>query len=233
MRLWYILFRTHIKSLPQLTSYHLPRLRGHVSKGTLFQTAPLKLPSLVRVAAALFATTRAAPGACAAMSSSGAPEGLSDGCRGAPLAPGAKLPIAGDESIMSQKGHGTSAGPVRAALRWGVDGKLADRICNFNRVRLGVSVPLSSVREAWGLSPQAISQDGLPAAPLPPVSTTRSTAATGSRRASSQRRAARARRRFLTPSRGGPCSSRLAGDHGRTLKRSRARTGGPPFATRR
>ena len=34
---------------------------------------------------------------------------------------------------MRAKAHGTSLGPVRAALRWGVDAKLADRICSFNR----------------------------------------------------------------------------------------------------
>jgi peptide methionine sulfoxide reductase MsrB len=64
---------------------------------------------------------------------SSAPEGLSAGCKGAPLAPGAALPLAGDESIMRAKAHGTSLTPVRAALRWGVDAKLADRICSFNR----------------------------------------------------------------------------------------------------
>lgn len=58
---------------------------------------------------------------------------LSSGCRGAPLVPGQKLPLPGDESLMAPKAHGTSAGPVRAALRWGVDAKLADRICSFNR----------------------------------------------------------------------------------------------------
>lgn len=61
--------------------------------------------------------------------SSGAPEGLSDGCKGAPAAPGAKLPIMGEESLMSQKGHGTCAKPVQQKLRWSCDPKLADRIC--------------------------------------------------------------------------------------------------------
>ena len=42
-------------------------------------------------------------------------------------------PVMGDESIMSQKGHGTSAQPVQADLLYGVDVKMADRICNFNR----------------------------------------------------------------------------------------------------
>jgi peptide methionine sulfoxide reductase MsrB len=64
---------------------------------------------------------------------SSVPDGLSDGCKGAPLKPNQKLPIAGDESIMCAKSHGTSAAPVKASLRWGCDNKLADRICNFNR----------------------------------------------------------------------------------------------------
>ena len=34
---------------------------------------------------------------------------------------------------MSPKAHGTSEAPVQADLRWNVDGKTADRICNFNR----------------------------------------------------------------------------------------------------
>lgn len=34
---------------------------------------------------------------------------------------------------MSPKAHGTSNTPVQDNLRWGVDGDLADRICNFNR----------------------------------------------------------------------------------------------------
>ena len=58
---------------------------------------------------------------------------LSKGCVGAPLKPGSRLPIAGDESIMAPKAHGTSATPVKAALRWGCDPKLADRICSYNR----------------------------------------------------------------------------------------------------
>lgn len=41
--------------------------------------------------------------------------------------------VAGDESIMSPKEHGTSRTPVLANLRWSVDRDLADRICNFNR----------------------------------------------------------------------------------------------------
>ena len=39
----------------------------------------------------------------------------------------------GDEDIMVQKGHGTSASPVQSDLLYGVDNKLADKITNFNR----------------------------------------------------------------------------------------------------
>ena len=39
----------------------------------------------------------------------------------------------GDESIMSQKSHGTSEKPVQENLRWNCDVKNADKICNFNR----------------------------------------------------------------------------------------------------
>ena len=35
--------------------------------------------------------------------------------QGAPLAPGAKLPLAGTESIMSPKAHGTTAKPVQVS----------------------------------------------------------------------------------------------------------------------
>ena len=66
-------------------------------------------------------------------SNASAPDGLSAGCVGAPAAPGASLPLAGDESIMRAKAHGTSAAAVQAGLRWAVDNKLADRICSFNR----------------------------------------------------------------------------------------------------
>jgi len=44
-----------------------------------------------------------------------------------------KLPIMGDEKIMSQKKHGTSETPVMDTLKYGVDRNLADRICNYNR----------------------------------------------------------------------------------------------------
>lgn len=39
----------------------------------------------------------------------------------------------GDESIMAQKAHGTSAEPVQSDLRYGVSNKLADKITNYNR----------------------------------------------------------------------------------------------------
>lgn len=41
--------------------------------------------------------------------------------------------VMGDESIMSQKTHGTSEVPVQKNLRWNCDNEVADRICNFNR----------------------------------------------------------------------------------------------------
>ena len=39
----------------------------------------------------------------------------------------------GDEDIMSPKEHGTSAKPVQPDLRFEVNNRLADKICNFNR----------------------------------------------------------------------------------------------------
>ena len=48
------------------------------------------------------------------------------------FAVGGKLRF-GDESIMDQKDHGTSAVPVQESLRYGVSRKLADRISNYNR----------------------------------------------------------------------------------------------------
>lgn len=66
---------------------------------------------------------------CAMGSASSVPEGLSDGCKGAPVAPGAKLPLMGDESIMRPKAHGTCDKAVPSTVRWGCDPKLADRIC--------------------------------------------------------------------------------------------------------
>jgi len=41
--------------------------------------------------------------------------------------------VMGEESIMSQKSHGTSEKPVQQKLRWSCNADLADRICNFNR----------------------------------------------------------------------------------------------------
>jgi peptide methionine sulfoxide reductase MsrB len=48
------------------------------------------------------------------------------------LAIGGK-PMFGDESIMSQKAHGTSEKPVQSDLLYGVSNQAADKICNFNR----------------------------------------------------------------------------------------------------
>jgi hypothetical protein len=45
---------------------------------------------------------------------------------------GGKL-VLGDESLMSEKAHGTSSSPVQSDLLYGVSDKLADKICNFNR----------------------------------------------------------------------------------------------------
>ena len=42
-------------------------------------------------------------------------------------------PLVGPNEIMRQKGHGTFTQPVQSKLRYGCDGKLADKICNFNR----------------------------------------------------------------------------------------------------
>lgn len=42
-----------------------------------------------------------------------------------------KYPIMAEESIMSQKQHGTSDAPVQKDLRWKCDFETADRICNF------------------------------------------------------------------------------------------------------
>eukprot|EP00427_Karlodinium_veneficum_P023120 CAMPEP_0169100914 /NCGR_PEP_ID=MMETSP1015-20121227/21347_1 /TAXON_ID=342587 /ORGANISM="Karlodinium micrum, Strain CCMP2283" /LENGTH=192 /DNA_ID=CAMNT_0009161899 /DNA_START=226 /DNA_END=804 /DNA_ORIENTATION=- len=38
-----------------------------------------------------------------------------------------------DESIMKQKAHGTTENPVQKNLLYGVDRKIADRICSYNR----------------------------------------------------------------------------------------------------
>jgi hypothetical protein len=41
--------------------------------------------------------------------------------------------VIGEEDLMSQKAHGTSAVPVQKELRWSCRTELADKICNFNR----------------------------------------------------------------------------------------------------
>merc|ERR1711907_24749 len=43
------------------------------------------------------------------------------------------LPVRGDESIMSEKEHGTTETPVQQNLRYGCDVKGADKICCYNR----------------------------------------------------------------------------------------------------
>jgi hypothetical protein len=42
-------------------------------------------------------------------------------------------PIYADESVMSQKDHGTCVAPVQKKLRWNCDVGTADRICCYNR----------------------------------------------------------------------------------------------------
>lgn len=44
-----------------------------------------------------------------------------------------EYPIMAEDSVMSQKAHGTSEKPVQKGLRWNCDYETADRICNFNR----------------------------------------------------------------------------------------------------
>eukprot|EP01065_Artemidia_motanka_P028662 TRINITY_DN3418_c0_g1_i1.p1 TRINITY_DN3418_c0_g1~~TRINITY_DN3418_c0_g1_i1.p1 ORF type:complete len:167 (+),score=11.03 TRINITY_DN3418_c0_g1_i1:83-583(+) len=44
-----------------------------------------------------------------------------------------KYPVIGSESIMSQKGHGTTEKGVQKHLRWGCEEGTANRICCFNR----------------------------------------------------------------------------------------------------
>jgi hypothetical protein len=44
-----------------------------------------------------------------------------------------KLPVLGDESIMSEKEHGTTKSPVQKDLRYECDFSTADRICCYNR----------------------------------------------------------------------------------------------------
>ena len=47
---------------------------------------------------------------------------------------------------MAPKEHGTSAIPVQTKLRWDVDRKIADRICNYNRT---FSLCRISLLSAW------------------------------------------------------------------------------------
>jgi peptide methionine sulfoxide reductase MsrB len=106
------------------------KLRRHLRVRVLAVLSLLPRRLLAAPSAAAMSSSSAAAGSCGV---GAPPAGLSSGCVGAPLVPGAKLPIPGDESLMRAKAHGTSAGPVQASLRWGVDAKLADRICSFNR----------------------------------------------------------------------------------------------------
>mmetsp|Transcript_9826 Transcript_9826/g.11796 ORF Transcript_9826/g.11796 Transcript_9826/m.11796 type:complete len:269 (+) Transcript_9826:119-925(+) len=41
--------------------------------------------------------------------------------------------VMGSKTIMKKKAHGTSERPVQQDLKWGVNRKKADKICNFNR----------------------------------------------------------------------------------------------------
>lgn len=45
----------------------------------------------------------------------------------------AQYPIRGEESIMSQKAHGTSEQAAMKDLKWNVNYKTADNITNYNR----------------------------------------------------------------------------------------------------
>ena len=54
---------------------------------------------------------------------------LSDGCKGAPVPDGVKLPIMCGEEVMAQKAHGTTETPVQENLRWNCEWKTADKIC--------------------------------------------------------------------------------------------------------
>lgn len=65
--------------------------------------------------------------------SDGSDMNLSDGCKGAPVADGVKLPIVCGEEVMSAKAHGTTEKPVQENLRWNCEWKTADKICSFNR----------------------------------------------------------------------------------------------------
>jgi peptide methionine sulfoxide reductase MsrB len=49
------------------------------------------------------------------------------------IPPGIPPEALGDEEIMSQKAHGTTATSIQENLRFGVDRETADRICSYNR----------------------------------------------------------------------------------------------------
>mmetsp|Transcript_16298 Transcript_16298/g.41679 ORF Transcript_16298/g.41679 Transcript_16298/m.41679 type:complete len:207 (-) Transcript_16298:1574-2194(-) len=50
-----------------------------------------------------------------------------------PVKPKAALPLVGNESLMAQKAHGTTATAVQEDLRWGCSRTEADKICSYNR----------------------------------------------------------------------------------------------------
>lgn len=56
------------------------------------------------------------------------------------------FPIYIDESVMSQKAHGTCEKPVMSKLRWNCDRDTADRICCFNRHYAEYSVSTDTVQ---------------------------------------------------------------------------------------
>ena len=47
--------------------------------------------------------------------------------------PQSSLPLIGRNSLMKRKQHGTSAVPIQPNLKWKVNRRLANRICNHNR----------------------------------------------------------------------------------------------------
>ncbi|CAE8597580.1 unnamed protein product [Polarella glacialis] len=55
------------------------------------------------------------------------------GCMGQNGGDSAPSEIKGDESLMSQKGHGTCRQAVMRPLRWGANWGKADEVCCFNR----------------------------------------------------------------------------------------------------
>ena len=123
------------------TSLRLRTSRGRLqaaaflaaAAGSLRAAAGAAYPASSRAAKNCTGAVRGMGARASAAAGGGVPEGLSDGCTGAPVAAGQKLPLVGDESIMSKKAHGTTATPVQPNLRWGVDQKVADKIVSFNR----------------------------------------------------------------------------------------------------